>query len=59
MYRIVEMSSNLYAVELMTSGRNAKDEFEEMEEFVCEGTLVTIVDDYEEVGAELIIRDYV
>ncbi len=58
MYRVLEMSGNLYAVELFTSGRDAQEEFDEMEEFVIEGTSVTIVDDYEEIGAELVIREY-
>jgi hypothetical protein len=58
MYRIIEMSGKLYAVELLTSGRIAEDELEEIETFVMEGTEVRIVDDYEEAGAELVIRDY-
>ena len=58
MYRVIDMSGSLYAIELMTSGRSAEDEFEEMEQFVLEGVTVIIIEDYEEVGSELVTRDY-
>lgn len=52
------MSGNLYAIELMSSGRDADEEFEEIQDFINKGYEITIVNDYEEVGAELIIRGY-
>jgi len=60
MYRIIEMSGTLYAIELLTSGRGAAEELEEMQELLDTGASdkITIVTDYEEVGAKLIIRDF-
>ena len=52
------ITGKYYAVELFTSGRDADAEFEEMRTFVEEGTSVQIVEDYTELDAELIVRDY-
>ena len=59
MYRIIELSGTYYAVELLTSGRNAQDEFDEMEQFTCEGTNCIITDDYSDFVDELTVRDYI
>lgn len=59
MYRVMEMSGKMFAVELLTSGRSMTDEWEEMEQFVIEGTNCIITEDYEEFDAELIVRDYI
>jgi hypothetical protein len=58
MYRVIEMSGKFYATELLTSGRDAQDELDEMEQFINEGYKVIITDDYEEYNAELVERDY-
>lgn len=59
MYRIVEISNVLYAVELLTSGRTKEDEFHEIESYFDDGIEeVRIVSDYEDIGAQLVERDY-
>ena len=53
MHRII---NGKYAVELLTSGRDEVDEFEEMQSFLDTGDVIVISD---EIGdAELIERDY-
>jgi len=63
MYRIINFGSKDYAVKLMTSGRDAEDEFDEMQTFFDEDgqveiRIVNTLEDVEEMGAELVIRDY-
>lgn len=58
MYKIFKASGRLVAVKLLASGRTAEDEFKEIKDILKLGYAVSIVEDYTEVGAKLIGRDY-
>lgn len=58
MYRVIKMSEKYYAVELLTSGRDFEDEFEEMQDFIDQGQECIITDDYEQYDAELVTREF-
>ena len=56
MYRV---TNGQYAVELLTSGRDEVDEFDEMREFITSGDSIEIIEDLDEhPDVELIVRDY-
>ncbi len=65
MYRVIEMGGTYYAIKMKTSGRSLKDEFEEIEAYLNEGTdeviLINNIKEYKElrdIEIQIIERDY-